>query len=82
MAKKREPERVTYHVVSNHGGGWNVKKENARRASVSADTKQEAINRARELAKAQELGQVIVHRSDGLIQTEWTYGQDPERHRG
>lgn len=82
MAKKREPERVTYHVVSNRGGGWNVKKENAQRATVTTGTKQEAIQRARDLAKAQDLGQVIVHRADGVIQTEWTYGQDPERHRG
>jgi uncharacterized protein YdaT len=82
MAKKREPERVTYHVVASRSGGWNVKRENAQRASATTDTKREAIDRARDLAKAQDLGQVIVHRSDGVIQTEWTYGQDPEKHRG
>ena len=59
------------------GGGWNVKEENASRASSSHDTKAEAIARAKELAKKQTLGQVIIHKQDGTIQTEHTYGKDP-----
>ncbi|HIQ05171.1 MAG TPA: DUF2188 domain-containing protein, partial [Anaerolineae bacterium] len=46
-------------------GGWNVKEENASRASSSHDTKAEAIARAKELAKKQALGQVIIHKQDG-----------------
>ena len=44
--------------------------------------KAEAIARAKELAKAESLGQVVIQRKDGQIQTEHTYGQDPERSRG
>ena len=76
------PERVTYHVVPDEALGWTVKKEGARRASATAATKQEAIVRAKELAKQQALGQVVVHGRNGAIQTEWTYGKDPTRHPG
>ena len=47
------------------------------KASGSHDTKAEAIARAKELAKKQALGQVIIHKQDGTIQTEHTYGKDP-----
>lgn len=81
MAQKKEPERITYHVVPS-SGGWAVKRENAQRASAVADGKQDAISAARTLAKSQPLGQVVVHRKDGVIQTEWTYRKDPRRSAG
>jgi uncharacterized protein YdaT len=73
--------RKTYHVTPNDEG-WNVKAENASRASSSHDTKAGAIDRAKELAKAQPLGQVVIHGQDGRIQTEYTYGKDPYPPRG
>lgn len=63
-------------------GGWNVKEENASRASSSHDTKAEAVDRAKELAKNQELGQVVIHKKDMTIQTEHTYGKDPYPPKG
>ena len=74
--------RKTYHVTPRPDGGWNVKEENASRASSSHDTKAEAIARAKELAKKQALGQVIIHKQDGTIQTEHTYGKDPYPPKG
>lgn len=68
--------RKTYHV-SPHPKGWQVKPENAERANRVVDTKAEAVQLGRELAKAQELGQLVVHKQDGTIQTEHTYRQDP-----
>jgi uncharacterized protein YdaT len=74
--------RKTYHVLS-IDGDWKVKLENAQRASAVFDTKAQAIERARELAKAAPLGQVKVHREgDDVIQKEWTYGKDPEKYLG
>jgi uncharacterized protein YdaT len=70
-------KRKTYHVIPKADGGWNVKGENASRASSSHATKAEAISRAKELAKNQDLGQVVIHKKDGTIQTEHTYGKDP-----
>ena len=80
--KSQEPQRVSYHVVPKSDGGWNVKREGAERASASTDTKKDAIDRARELAKSQPLGQVVLHRGDGVVQKEWTYRKDPRRHPG
>lgn len=69
-------KRVKY-FVSKTDEGWNVKKAGANRASGNFDTKAEAIERGRSLAKAQELGQLVIKKGDGKIQTEYTYGQDP-----
>lgn len=75
-------DRKTYHVVS-VDGDWKVKLEHAQRSSGVFDTKAEAIERAKELAKAAPLGQVKVHREgDNEIQKEWTYGRDPEKYPG
>ena len=45
-------------------------------------TKERAIAQAKREAKAAPLGQVVVHRMDGVIQTEYTYNADPRRSRG
>lgn len=74
-------KRVKYHVVPGDDG-WKVNKQGGQRASATAGTKAEAVQKAKDLAKAQPLGQVIIHKEDGTIQTEHTYGKDPERSPG
>lgn len=74
--------RKVYHVTKNKNEGWDVKKENATRATKNLDTKDEALKVAKELAKNADLGQVIVHKQDGKIQTEYTYGKDPYPPKG
>ncbi|MCY1057140.1 DUF2188 domain-containing protein [Nannocystis sp. SCPEA4] len=74
-------DRKTYHV-SPHAEGWQGKVEGAQRASVVAPTKEEALQRTIELAKKQELGQVVIHKGNGRIQSERTYGKDPRRSKG
>jgi len=64
-------------VTPRTDGDWNVREENASRASSNHDTKADAIARAKELANKHALGQVIIHKQDGTIQTEHTYGKDP-----
>lgn len=73
--------RKKYHVVPRNDG-WSVKRENSQRASSTHDTKQEAIQRGRDLASSSSEGQLIIHGRDGKIQTEYTYGNDPERYPG
>lgn len=68
--------RKTYHVVK-QDDQWKVKGEKAERSSGNFDTKDAAVDRAKELAKSQPLGQVVIHKQDGTIQTEHTYGADP-----
>ena len=70
-------KRMKYHVTKRPDGQWQTKAEGGARASAVATTKAEVVDRARDLAKAQPLGQVVIHKSDGQIQTEHTYGKDP-----
>jgi len=82
MVERKDPKRITYHVVPGAGGGWAVKGEGSMRASAIAERKQDAIRAAKALAKGRPLGQVVIHRKDGVIQTEWTYGKDPRKYPG
>ncbi len=66
-----------YHVMPAAEGGWQVKDEQEERATSTHEKKDEAVARAKELAKGQALGQVIIHKKDGTIQTEYTYVKDP-----
>jgi len=65
--------RVVYHV-STQDDGWKVQAEGAETAVVIKDTKGEAVDAARELAKSQEPSQVVVHKMDGTIQHSYSYG--------
>jgi len=73
--------RKTYWV-SPDGDNWKVKAEGGERSSGIFDRKDEAVNRAVELAKKVELGQVIIQKQNGQIQDERTYGDDPFPPRG
>lgn len=74
-------ERKVYEVKP-HQEGWQGKLQGATRASVVAVTKAEALAQTKELAKAAPLGQIIVKSQHNVIQTEYTYGQDPRRSVG
>ncbi len=54
------------HVLP-HEKGWAVKREGASQASQTFDLKEEALDRARELANNQG-ARVVVHRQDGTIE--------------
>ena len=75
-------KRTTYHVTKNKGGGWRVKKAGGQRSSGNFETKREAIQRGKELAKKEPLGQIKIHGQDGKIQTEHTYSKDPHPPEG
>jgi len=71
MAKQK-----THHVVSNPDGGWNIKKGGADRASKHCDTKQEAVEKAREISQNQG-SELYIHGKDGKIQQKDSHGNDP-----
>lgn len=54
------------HVVP-HEGKWAVKKEHSSHISKIFDSRQEAIDRAKEIAKNQD-SYVVIHKTDGTIQ--------------
>ncbi|MGI8426552.1 MAG: DUF2188 domain-containing protein [Actinomycetota bacterium] len=73
--------RVTYHVTPNVNS-WEVKRAGSSETEFLVDNKDNAVNHAKELARAEELGQVIVHTRDGKIAEEFTYGADPRGIKG
>ena len=69
--------RKEIHIVSNpNRGGWDAKRPNADRASKHFDTKKEAMEWGRDLAKREGL-ELIPHGTDGKIQNPNIYGNDP-----
>ncbi|HSG41501.1 MAG TPA: DUF2188 domain-containing protein [Thermoanaerobaculia bacterium] len=72
-------DRSVYHVVPNSSGErWVVSQENAE-FRREFDTKDEAVEFAKERARGQEPSQVKVHKKDGNMEYESTYGDDPRR---
>ncbi len=63
------------HVVP-HKDGWATKKEGAGRAGVVTGTKAEALERAREQARRENV-EIVIHKKDGTIQDSDSYGNDP-----
>lgn len=79
MTAKRGPE--THHVVPDPDGGWNVKRGGAERASGHFDTKEEAVDRAREVSRNQHT-ELRIHNQDGRISQSDSHGHDPDPPKG
>jgi uncharacterized protein YdaT len=69
--------RTIYVVGPDGKGGWKGEKAGAKRASVAADTKKEAIERTRPIAKRQGASMKI-QKKDGTFQEERTYSPPPD----
>jgi hypothetical protein len=74
--------RKVYHLTKGSDGDWKGTLVGARRPSVSAETKAEGLERTVEIARGAGLSQVVIHKEDGIIQSERTYGKDPRRFPG
>jgi len=68
--------------VSPDGDKWKVKKEGGQKASGIFDNKDDAVNRAKELAKKDQPSQIVIQKRDGQIQEERTYEDDPYPPKG
>lgn len=75
-------KRKVYHVVPTDDGNWGTKKAGNQKLTAKFEKKIDAINDGRERAKKDGLGQLKIHNQHGLIQTEYTYGKDPEKYAG
>ncbi|MBL7773414.1 MAG: DUF2188 domain-containing protein [Chitinophagaceae bacterium] len=64
------------HVTPHPNGGWQVKGAGNEKATVIVPTQKEAIARATEIAKNQEV-EVVIHGRDGKIRDSDSYGNDP-----
>lgn len=63
-----EPEVKTYHVIPRFND-WAVKRSGASRATAVYNTKLEAITKAQEFAASATNVEIVVHNSDGTIET-------------
>ena len=82
MATTRHPRRTVFHVAT-RDGQWVVTRERRPDGEYDAfETKDEAIERARRIAHAERPSQVKVHGTDGQVENEFTYGDDPFPPRG
>lgn len=71
--------RKTYHVVPS-GIYWQVK--HLGNVLSTHGLKTLAIEHGRLIAKANGPSQLVIHKADGSIETEYTYGNDPYPPRG
>ena len=79
MAERNTEDRRVYHVVPDSSAErWVVSQENGSYRR-EFETKEEAVEFASTRAREAELGQIKVHQSDGNMDYESTYGEDPTR---
>jgi hypothetical protein len=72
----------SHHIVPNsERGGWDVKKNNAERASLHTDSKKEAIDKGREISQSQR-SELFIHNKDGRIASRDSHGNDPNPPKG
>jgi hypothetical protein len=71
-----------YHV-SKSGDGWELKKQGASRASITASTKAEIVQLASDFLDG-KTASLKIHKEDGTIQEERTYPRsaDPVKSKG
>ena len=75
-------DRTVYHVVPNADQSqWLVTQENAE-FREEYDTQEQAVEAAKNRARGEEPSQVKVHKLDGNMEYESTYGDDPSRSPG
>jgi hypothetical protein len=72
------------HVVQRDDGRWDVRKPGAQRASATADTQAEAIDRGREILVNDGGGELRIHGVNGQIRDARTVspGNDPYPPKG
>jgi len=76
-------KRVVFRSILSKEG-WEVQRDGKVQATV--ETQRDAENQATAAAKKHNedggLSQVVYHKANGEIESERTYGKDPERHPG
>lgn len=65
-----------HHVVPNPAGGWDVERNGAKKPSHHFNTKQAAIDKARDISRNQGT-ELVIHGLDGKIQQKDSHGNDP-----
>jgi hypothetical protein len=77
-------DRQVFHSTHTEKEGWHVllNGKTVSKHETQRESHEDAKNRARNAFKKGGLGQAVLHKENGTIQTEHTYGKDPERTAG
>ena len=73
--------RVVYSVV-HRNDEWHVLKDNDLESQGRFGSKSDAVEFGRDLAMREEQGQLRVAAMDGSVQSESTFGKDPDQIEG
>jgi pimeloyl-CoA synthetase len=65
MSKANDSDR--YVVPNKERGGWDVKKEHAKRASAHTGIKKDAVDRARQIVKNEGGGEIRIQNQKGKL---------------
>lgn len=82
MNRAEKSAGTVYHLVHrNADGKWHLSHvggdDDVASFTTKDDARQDGERRGRQHANRGELAQLVVHREDGSIETEFTYGSDP-----
>lgn len=72
----------TVYEVAPKGSRWKVQRRGATQPSKIFENKSDAISYGKRVAKNNKPSQLVIKKADGTIQTEYTYGEDPEKYPG
>ena len=76
-------KRVSYHITySKEGKCWKIILAGEDKVISLRKTKKMAIEEAKKLAGNFKKSQIVIHKMDGKIQEERTFGQDPRSTKG
>ncbi len=64
----------TYHVIARVGGGWNVKRQGAERATKSFKTQGQAVLFARKISSNQD-AELVIHDENGRLFKKESFGK-------
>ncbi|WP_299438205.1 DUF2188 domain-containing protein [uncultured Rhodospira sp.] len=69
------------HHVAPRGSKWSVRRTGAARASKLFDTREQAVERGRELAR-RDKSELYIHGTDGLIRERLSFNGDASARKG
>ena len=73
-------KREVYHVLYDEKmPSWKIELEGRERPLTRTITKAEAIELALKLGRSAELALILIHRQDGSVETEHSYGEESGR---
>jgi hypothetical protein len=75
--------RKVYHLVlDKEEKVWKGRQEGGKRSVVVEENKVDALAELIGIARNQPLAQIKIHKTNGTIQEERTYGKDPKKYPG